>query len=111
MSGTDLFAALYIVNALIALGGLIAVEVFLRSLRVCAPEVHRELGEPSVFANNTGLNTIRAVGFLLFRKHRVLPDRRARRLGDIAFAVLVSSLVTGGIAAVCFSIYLGRPSI
>lgn len=110
-SGEHLFAVMYVVNALLALASLIAIEVFLRRLRRSEPQVHKDLGEPLVFTNNTGLNTLRAVGFLFLRRYRGLPDASVRKLGSFALAVLLFTLAVGGITALYFSVFPGAPSI
>lgn len=96
MSSENLFTVMYFVNAALALICLIVFECFLRCLKASQPKVHEALGEPSIFTNNTGLNTLRAVVFLFRRKYRHFSDDRLKLFGDFALATTAFVLVVGG---------------
>jgi hypothetical protein len=108
---SNAFAVMYVINAVLAMASLAFLEVFLRRLKRSEPRVHQTLGEPLVFTNNTGLNTIRAVWFLLSRQYRSLGDERARKLGGVALGLLLSALALGAITTLYFAMFPGKPSI
>ena len=96
------FVVMYVLNGLVALAWLICVELLLSRLRHGHSVVHKELGEPSLFSNNTVSNGLRVVRFLLARKYRSIPDERVRKLGGIALALLLIVFATSAFTTTLF---------
>jgi hypothetical protein len=55
------------------------VHFFMRHLRLNHQETWKELGSPSLFLNNTPMNSLRVAGFLLTGRHRELGDPKLSR--------------------------------
>ena len=109
MSGERLFALTYFINAFLVLTTLVSLEIFLRNLREKEPDVHRALGSPLIFGNNTGINMIRAVVFLFRRKYAGLSDNHLKVMGGFSLGVMVFSLVIGGATTLYFLVFPGEP--
>ena len=96
------FVVMYVLNAVLALSCLGTIHLLLSRLRREHSVVHKALGEPSLFQNNTVSNGLRVLGFLLTRKYREVPDEHVRKLGSIALALLVTVLATGVVTTMLF---------
>lgn len=96
------FATMYVLNGLFILAWLITVELLLGRLRREHSAVHKQLGEPSLFSNNTISNGLRVLGFVLTGKYRAVPDEYVRKLGNLARGLLLIVLATGAVTTTLF---------
>ena len=103
-----LVVVVYAVSVAFALAWLIFMGILLGYLKRHHASIHRNLGEPSLFWNNTVRSSALVLCFLVTRRYRSIPDARIQRLGDFALALLVMMLVAG--AAVTTVLYISRAS-
>src|SRR5579872_4740209 len=103
-----LVVVMYAVSMGFVLAWLILMGTLLGHLKRHHASVHRNLGEPSLFWNNTLRSSALVLCFLVTRRYRAIPDARVRKLGDFALALLVFMLVAGVAFTAVF--YISRGS-
>jgi len=70
------------------------------------PTVYRDLGEPS-FLNNSILNSLRTIKFLVYGSYRSLQDPRINSLAAVVRGLFIVSLILYCLCAVVLTLYWG----
>ncbi|HVZ33876.1 MAG TPA: hypothetical protein VG963_15725 [Polyangiaceae bacterium] len=107
-------AAYAVVAALILLAPviiayLVVLEMLFYRLRHKHPEHYKEIGEPSLFLNNSISKSFGVVRYLLDKDYLVVPDERANKLAQrsrklffLAIGVFVVALLAFAVLSVTF---------
>ncbi len=85
----DLFYGSLLLSAAATVVYLILVTRFISRLQAFHREVFEELGEPSLFSNNTPEKALRLVKYVLRGDFKRLSDRTARSLGSASRLLLI----------------------
>lgn len=83
---------------------LVVLEMLFYRLRHKHPEHYREIGEPSLFMNNSISKGFGMVRYLLDRDYLVVPDARANRLGERSRQLFFIATGVFGLALVAFAV-------
>ena len=101
MVGYLLAGALALLGVFIA-AYLVLLQMLFYRLRHEHADHYRELGEPSLFLNNSMSMGYRVVHYLLDKDYRVLPDQRVNQLGEYARRLFIANTSLFGFALLMF---------
>lgn len=108
MQRNTLFYAFYgalLLSIPVALGYLVVVARLFGKLKREHPIAYRELGEPSLFLNNSISNSVRTIKFIVLGKYKSLQDPEFSSLATVARGLFVLSLALYAVCAVVLTFY------
>jgi hypothetical protein len=98
LAGALVLLGIFIVSYLVLL------QVLFYRLRHEHGDHYRELGEPSLFLNNSIATGFRVMRYLLYKDYGVVPDQRVNQLGEYARRLLIINTGLFGFAVFMFAV-------
>lgn len=96
--------AALIVLAPVIIAYLVILEMLFYRLRHKHPEHYKEIGEPSLFLNNSISKSFGVVRYLLDKDYLVVPDERAKQLGQRSRQLFLFATGAFGFALLAFGV-------
>jgi len=103
----NLIAGYVLIGAMALMAPLIVVYLILLArllscIRDKHPAEYKEMGEPSLFMNNSISNSMGVVRFLLDRDYRNIADPRVNQLGERLRQIFMTTISLFGVALLAF---------
>ena len=94
----------WVLSGLVTVGYLVLLEMLFHRLRKSHADHYRELGEPSLFLNNSITKGIGVVRYLLNRGYLSVPDERVKQLGEYSRRLFIVAISLFGLVLLLFAI-------
>ncbi len=96
------FIVAFVLSGIFIVAYLISSEILLSWIRRRHSETYKELGQPSLFTNNTMSNGNRVIKFLLAKEYLSLGEDRVRKLGTLTRTLFLVAIAMFAIAVIIF---------
>ena len=95
----------WVLSGLVTVGYLVLLEMLFHRLRKSHADHYREIGEPSLFLNNSITKGFGVVRYLLNRGYLLVPDERVKQLGEYSRRLFIVASVLFGLVLLLFGIF------